>query len=435
MAHRVVMPTFGMYTAEATLSRWLVPAGTRVEAGASIVEIEAEKASYEVEAPASGILHPTAAEGAALSVEGLIGWILAEGEAPPGDVAIVDAPTRAGTSPAPTSESGSPGLILQPSGFKASPAARRLAAEKGVDLAGLTGTGPGGRIVEADVLAAAGPVASHPAAELARKIRRHCVLMTSRANASHIGSSLSTADLLAVLYGKFLRFDPQRPDWPDRDRFILSKGHGCAALYAVLAECGYFPVERLDTFYQDGSPLAGHATHKDVAGVEVSTGSLGHGLSLGAGMALAAKRDRRDRRGQEDRRVWCMLSDGECDEGSVWEAALFAPHHRLDNLVAILDYNKIQSFGAVKDVLDLEPLGEKWRAFGWGVREIDGHDLAAIEQAYAAVPFVPGKPSCIVAHTVKGKGVSYMEGKLLWHYRAPRGEDLQAALRELGEPA
>jgi transketolase len=422
MAHRVVMPTFGMYTAEATLSRWLVPAGARVEAGDSVVEIEAEKASYEVEAPASGILHPIAAEGAALSVEMLIGWILAEGEAAPAEDSAPE------SLPAPAApEARAP----QPPTFKASPAARRLAAEKGVDLAGLTGTGPGGRIVEADVLAAAAPAPQrpHPAADLARKIRRHCVLMTSRANASHIGSSLSTADLLAVLYGGFLRFDPQRPDWPDRDRFILSKGHGCAALYAVLAECGYFPVERLDTFYQDGSPLAGHATHKDVAGVEVSTGSLGHGLALGAGMALAAKRDRKDPR------VWCMLSDGECDEGSVWETVLFAPHHRLDNLVAIVDYNKIQSFGAVKDVLDLEPLGEKWRAFGWGVREIDGHDLAAIDAAYAAVPFVPGKPSCIVAHTIKGKGVSYMEGKLLWHYRAPRGEDLETALRELEEPA
>jgi transketolase len=144
-------------------------------------------------------------------------------------------------------------------------------------------------------------------------------------------------------------------------------------------------------------------------------------------MALAGKRDGREHR------VWCMVSDGECDEGSVWEAALFAPHHRLDNLVAIIDYNKIQSFGAVKDVLDLEPLAEKWRAFGWGVREIDGHDLAAIEEACAAVPFVLGRPSCIVAHTIKGKGVSYMEGKLLWHYRAPRGEDLEIALREIEE--
>ena len=287
--------------------------------------------------------------------------------------------------------------------------------------------------------------------ELAYRIRRHCVLMTGKANASHIGSSLSMADLLAVLFASHpsppdplplqgqgappplprsvLRYDPARPDWPERDRFILSKGHGCAALYAVLAECGYFPVERLDTFYQDGSPLAGHATHKDVPGVEVSTGSLGHGLSLGTGMALAGKRDGRDYR------VWVMVSDGECDEGSTWEPALFAPHHRLDNLVVLVDYNKVQSFGTVKEVLDLEPLADKWRAFGWGVREIDGHDLAAIADAYAAVPFAPGRPSCIVAHTVKGKGVSYMEGQLLWHYRAPRGEDLERALREIEESA
>lgn len=419
MAQRIVMPTFGMYTAEATLSRWLVPAGARVQAGDAVVEIEAEKASYEVEAPASGIVHPAAAEGAPLTVEGLIGWILAEGEAPPEEASAADA--GAGLVPA------REGVLPPPLAIKASPAARKLAAEKGVDLSTLTGTGPGGRIVEADVLAAAKQSGPHPSADLARKIRRHCVLMTGRANASHIGSSLSTADLLAVLYQKFLRFDPKRPDWPDRDRFILSKGHGCAALYAVLAECGYFPVADLDTFYQDGSPLAGHATHKDVPGVEVSTGSLGHGLSLGAGMALAAKRDGREHR------VWCMVSDGECDEGSVWEAALFAPHHKLDNLVAIVDYNKIQSFGTVKEVLDLEPLGEKWRAFGWGVREIDGHDLPAIEEAFAAMPFVPGRPSCIVAHTIKGKGVSYMEGKLLWHYRAPRGEDLETALREIGE--
>jgi transketolase len=268
-------------------------------------------------------------------------------------------------------------------------------------------------------------------AELAWRIRRHCVLMTSRANASHIGSSLSMAELLAVLFGAratgeaFLRYDAARPDWSERDRFILSKGHGCAALYAVLAECGYFPVEKLDTFYADGSPLAGHATHKDMPGVEVSTGSLGHGLSLATGMALATKRD------GGAQRFWVMLSDGECDEGSTWEAALFAPQHRLDNLTVIVDYNKIQSLGRVAEVIDLEPLAAKWRAFGWGVREIDGHDLAAVEAAYAAVPFEPGRPSCIVAHTVKGKGVSYMEDRLLWHYRAPRGEDLDKALAEL----
>jgi transketolase len=160
-------------------------------------------------------------------------------------------------------------------------------------------------------------------------------------------------------------------------------------------------------------------------GVEVSTGSLGHGLPLATGMALAAKRDRRDFR------VFCMLSDGECDEGSTWEAALFAPHHELDNLTVIIDYNKIQSLGYVKDVIDLKPLGEKWTAFGWAVTQIDGHDIAAIESALKRLPFAPGKPSCVVAHTVKGKGVSFMEDKLLWHYRAPRGELLDQALAEL----
>ncbi len=264
-----------------------------------------------------------------------------------------------------------------------------------------------------------------PIAELAKRIRRHCVLMTNRANASHIGSSLSMADILATLYGKFMRFDPGRPDWPDRDRFILSKGHGCAALYAVLAECGFFPIEWLDTYYQNGGHLAGHATHKGVPGVEVSTGSLGHGLPLGIGMALAAKRDDRSWR------VFVVLSDGECDEGSNWEAALFAPHHKLDNLVVVVDYNKIQSLGRVKEVIDLDPLADKWRAFGWATHELDGHDLAALDGSLSSVPFEAGRPSCIVAHTVKGKGVSFMEDKLQWHYTAPKGEELTRALAEI----
>ena len=261
--------------------------------------------------------------------------------------------------------------------------------------------------------------------ELAKRIRMHCVRMTARANSSHIGSALSAADLLAVLYGKVLRYDPQHPDWPDRDRFVLSKGHGCAALYAVLAECGFFPLSWLDSFYQDGSALAGHATHQQVPGVEVSTGSLGHGLGLGVGMAISAKRDGRPGL------VYCLLSDGECDEGSTWEAALFAPHHKLDNLIAIVDYNKIQSLGTVKEVIDLDPLAAKWQAFGWAVRELDGHDLGAVDLALTDVPFEPGRPSCIVAHTVKGKGVSFMENRLLWHYRAPLGEDREKALAEL----
>jgi len=260
--------------------------------------------------------------------------------------------------------------------------------------------------------------------ELAKRVRKHCIIMTGQANASHIGSSLSIADLLAVLYHNVLRYDPQRPDWPDRDRFILSKGHGCAALYAVLAECGYFPISMLETYYQDGSPLMGHATHH-VPGIEVSTGSLGHGLTVGTGMALAAKRDNRRHR------IFCMISDGECDEGSTWEAAPLCPQHKLDNLVVIVDYNKIQSFGRVDEVIDLSPLPDKWRAFGWAVREIGGHDLEMIEKTFVNLPFSTGQPSCIVAHTVKGKGVSYMENVLAWHYRAPRGELLEQALEEL----
>jgi transketolase len=260
--------------------------------------------------------------------------------------------------------------------------------------------------------------------ELAKQIRRQCILMASRANASHVGSTLSIADLLAVLYGSILQYDPQRPDWPDRDRFILSKGHGCAALYAVLAECGYIPESLLETYYQNGSLLMGHATHH-VPGIEISTGSLGHGLTIGTGMALAGKRD------GKAHRVFCLISDGECDEGSTWEPALFAPQHKLDNLVVIVDYNKIQSFGRVNEVIDLSPLADKWRSFGWDVREINGHDLNEIERTLAGLPFSVGRPSCVVAHTVKGKGVTYMEDQLAWHYRAPRGELLEQALAEL----
>jgi transketolase len=251
--------------------------------------------------------------------------------------------------------------------------------------------------------------------------------MTGRANASHVGSALSAADIMAALYGRALRYDPKRPEWPERDRFIMSKGHACTALYATLAESGFFPVAALETFYQNGSPLAGHVMHKDNPGVELSTGSLGHGLPVALGMAIAAKRD------GHSSRVFCLLSDGECDEGSVWESALFAPQHNLDNLIVIVDYNGIQSLGMVKDVIDLHPLAEKWRAFRWAVREVDGHDMAALEEAFTQTPFEAGRPSCIIARTIKGKGVSYMENKLLWHYRAPLGEDLTKALAELGQ--
>jgi transketolase len=262
-------------------------------------------------------------------------------------------------------------------------------------------------------------------ADLARRVRKQALVMTSRANASHIGSSLSSVDIMAMLYGKVMRYDPARPDWPERDRFILSKGHACSALYAMLAECDFFGREWLDTYCQDGARLAGHVTHTGVPGVEVSTGSLGHGLPLGAGMALALKRD------GKPQRVYVVISDGECDEGSVWEAALFAPHHKLDNLTVIVDYNKIQSLGRVKDVIDLDPLAEKWCAFGWGAVELNGHDLEALDRAFTALPLSPGRPSCIVAHTVKGKGVSYMEDKLKWHYSAPKGDELTQALAEV----
>jgi transketolase len=262
--------------------------------------------------------------------------------------------------------------------------------------------------------------------QLAWRIRRHTLRMIHKAKASHIGSCFSMADVLAVLYGGVLRLDPLRPDWAERDRCIVSKGHAAAAVYAALAERGFFPVELLDTYCGDGSPLPGHVTHYGVPGVEVSSGSLGHGLPVACGMALAGKR------GRQFYRIFALLSDGECDEGSVWEAALFAPQHRLDNLVVIVDYNKIQSFGTVKEVLDLEPFADKWRAFGWSVREIDGHDHAALLDALMSVPFTADKPSLLLAHTVKGKGVSFMEDRLAWHYQSPSAEQLEAALAEMG---
>lgn len=262
--------------------------------------------------------------------------------------------------------------------------------------------------------------------ELARRIRIDAVRMTSRGGSSHIGSVLSMADILAVLYGGVLRVDAGRPRWPERDRFILSKGHGGAGVYAVLAERGFFDIARLADHYQDGSLLSGHVSHKGIAGVELSTGSLGHGLSVGAGMAYGARLD------AAPWRVFVLLSDGECDEGSVWEAALFAAHHGLDNVVAIVDFNKIQSLDTVERTIRLEPFAEKWRSFGWACEEVDGHDHGALRAVLSRVPFAPGRPSCVLAHTVKGKGVSFMEHKVLWHYRTARGKELEAALRELG---
>jgi transketolase len=261
--------------------------------------------------------------------------------------------------------------------------------------------------------------------ELARRVRLQSLRMVSRANASHIGACLSATDILAVLYAKVLRVDPARPHWPERDRFILSKGHAAAMLYAVLAERGFFPADWLESYCRDGSMLTGHAT-ASVPGVDVSTGSLGHGLPIACGMALAAKR-----RQAAPSRIFCLVGDGECDEGSVWEAALFAPQHQLDNLTVIIDSNQLQGFGTVDAVIDLEPFVDKWRAFRWSVREIDGHDIPTIEKTLLGVPFEPGQPSVVIARTVKGKGVGYMENQLAWHYRAPNAEQLEQALDEV----
>jgi transketolase len=262
------------------------------------------------------------------------------------------------------------------------------------------------------------------AAQLASGIRRNALEMVHRANASHIGGTFSMADLLAVLYSGVLRVRPDEPQWPERDRFILSKGHCCAGVYAALALRGFIPMDELQTFGQDGSRLMTHVSHK-VPGVEFSTGSLGHGLPFACGKALAAKR------GGKDWRTFVMLSDGELDEGSNWEAILFAPHHQLDNLVIIIDYNRIQSLGSVAEVLELHPLADKFRAFRWAVREIDGHDHEAIRTALTAVPWEPGRPSCLIAHTTKGKGVDYMENELRWHYSAPNAGQLANALSQL----
>lgn len=261
--------------------------------------------------------------------------------------------------------------------------------------------------------------------ELAKRIRRHAVRMTNLGGSSHVGSVLSMADIVAVLYGGIMRVDPLHPNRPDRDRFILSKGHAGAGIYAALAESGFFPIEWLERHCADGSVLSGHVSHKGVPGVELSTGSLGHGLPVGAGMAYGGKLDNRSHR------VFVVMSDGECDEGSTWEAIMFSAHHKLGNLIAVVDYNKIQSLATVAETLALEPFADKWRAFGWAVTELDGHDHNALYTALSDLPKIDGKPTCILAHTVKGKGVSFMERSVLWHYRTPRGSEYDEALNEL----
>jgi len=260
---------------------------------------------------------------------------------------------------------------------------------------------------------------------IAKKIRRKTFLMIFHAGSGHIAPSLSTVELLVALYFKVLKIDKNNHKSDNRDRFILSKGHACAALYAVLAEKEIIDESILNTFCQKGSILGGHPERHLIPGVELSTGSLGHGLSFGAGVAFAGKLDKKDYR------VFTLLSDGECQEGSVWEAATFASHHKLDNLIAIVDHNKLQSLGRVEDILSLHPFADKWKSFGWEVREVDGHNISKIINVLECIPFSKNKPSVLIAHTIKGKGISFMENVPTWHYRLPNEDEMKIVLKEL----
>tara|TARA_B100000900_G_scaffold413552_1_gene437836 strand:+ start:726 stop:1544 length:819 start_codon:yes stop_codon:yes gene_type:complete len=261
---------------------------------------------------------------------------------------------------------------------------------------------------------------------LAKAIRMHSLKMTSLGKSSHIGSVFSIADILAVLYNSILRVNNKDPKMHSRDRFILSKGHAGAGVYAALAEKGFFPKKKLETHYQNGSDLSGHVSHKNINGVEFSTGSLGHGLSVGAGIAKALKLSNNDRS-----RVFVLLSDGECNEGSNWEAIMFANHHKLNNLIVVVDYNKIQSLDTTENTLSLEPFNKKWESFGWNVFECDGHDHNQIHDNLMLCKNDEKKPSVLIANTIKGKGVSFMEGSVLWHYRTAQGKEYEEALKEL----
>ncbi len=260
----------------------------------------------------------------------------------------------------------------------------------------------------------------------ARTLRRRLVSTSAKARIPHLGSCLSCVELLVQLYWQELRIDPLKPDDADRDRFLLSKGHGAPILFQVLAERGFFPLERLEDFGRAGSVFHEHPPKPGyIPGIEAATGSLGHGLPMALGMALAARIQ------QRPSRCYALLSDGECNEGSIWEAALLAASQRLHTLTAIIDFNKWQATGRSQEVMALDPLAAKWEAFGWHAQEIDGHDFAAIAEALAAARAEPQRPSVIVAHTVKGKGVSFMEDDNNWHYRTPNPEELAAALAEL----
>jgi len=262
--------------------------------------------------------------------------------------------------------------------------------------------------------------------EKVRELRKVIFRTICKGGGGHIPASLSVAEILTVLYCDILKIDPKKPNDPERDRFILSKGHAGVALYAVLADKGFFDKSHLDTFGKRGTILGGHPDMHKVPGIEASTGALGHGFPFGVGMALAGKMDKKNYR------VFTLLGDGECQEGSVWEAALFAPQHKLDNLIVIIDYNKFQALDSLNKIVSLEPLVDKWKAFGWSVRETNGHDISKLEEVFKAIPFENGKPNLVIAHTVKGMGLSFMENVPIWHYRLPNEKEMKIACEELG---
>ena len=260
---------------------------------------------------------------------------------------------------------------------------------------------------------------------ISKNVRKKTLKMITLSQSSHIGSALSIVDILVSLYFGILNVNSSDPEYDNRDRFILSKGQASAALYAILSERGFFSDDLLDKYAIDGGILPEHLDRNISIGIEASSGSLGHGLSIGIGMAIAAKHD------SKNYKCFVLMSDGECDEGSVWEAAMLASQLKLDNLVAIIDYNKIQGCGRVEEIINLEPLVDKWISFGWSVKEINGHDFQELLNSFSSLPIENGKPSIFIAHTIKGKGVSFMEDKIEWHYLSPTQEQYEAALREI----
>lgn len=269
------------------------------------------------------------------------------------------------------------------------------------------------------------PVSTEQLKRTARRLRLRILRMVHEAPGGHLGGSFSVLDILVALYFNILRHRPDEPDWPDRDRLILSKGHCCMALYTALCEAGYFREELLDNYCRNGGVLGGHPKRGSAPGVELSTGSLGHGLPVGNGIALANRMDGRDNR------IFIVLSDGELQEGSTWEGIMLAAQQGLDHLVAVVDFNKLVSLGRTESIISLEPLGERFYTFGWGVRRVDGHDFPQLLDALDNLPAEPGKPTVVIADTVKGKGVSFMEGVPMWHHRKLKDEEYEKARREL----